>query len=232
MLLQFASNEVHVTDIYEYCPNEPGHPAYVRILTNVKESQRIPLEDCWFLTDAYCWVDFEPTNEVERERVRRYRFFINVVALLLFVGRKWPLILIPRNYVASHLLTDSVRFERPQLKILLECFGDCANALKADMEVEFLYFIFGEIVLLQRLGEYEAADAKAEQLMAEEEAAIMSPSQQSNFQDGRFLVGISKFTNHRSEWKRFVNELENPNQNKAIAEIKDAVAHGTYPESK
>jgi hypothetical protein len=228
---RFASSNVSVEDFRDFCPNDPGHANYVRILETFHSSLTISKEDGAYLSDAYFWTsDDGDLEEAAKTRLRYHRIFLNAIALFLIRRNDYCEALYPANYSAAELLMDSHDFNKVAIDLLSRSFEEAGQILTKAHQTESLYFRFGQIVLSERFGDAQKASQFASKLLAEEADMVSDPKAKYQFHDSRFLLGASGgFDRYDIEWKYFASNLQNPANDLDIALVKDVIQNDSWP---
>lgn len=202
-LFEYARTKVTAKDIVDFCPGDPGYPAYVREFTSIWESGQLPemhfnVSETIGLT---WWVRaFERLDEV---RFRRFRTFTNSVGLAINSTKYDFSTCVPPNYLVASLLTDAFALNDLSLLPLLEtAFVEFRERIKIqDNAPEEVPFLTLALTILALKGYPPKADISemCSRVIKEADA-------NKNEYPDEFLWDCSSFDGFRSEWTKLVED--------------------------
>ncbi|WP_050030128.1 hypothetical protein [Verrucomicrobium sp. BvORR034] len=201
-LFAYAVNEVTPRDVWDFSPNDPGFPGYVREFTAILKSRKLPQDADFDITETIgltMWGDAE--TEKDPVRFRRFRVFTNSVGVALCAGPAGPPGTMVPNYLVIRLLEDSHALQDAQLlRLLYPVFADLHARLKHDgwFDKEAPLLLLGQL-MLALMGYADPNDVPA--LAAK---LVKMGSIAEHYVSSDFLWSGTNFDQLHAEWKRFV----------------------------
>lgn len=203
-LFAHASHSVTPQDVYDFCPNDPGFPGYVRAFTSILRERKPPSSANFDITETINltrWGNAE--EERDPDRFRRFRIFTNAVAVTLCLGDDGPDDT-PPNYTCVSLLDDACALQNSELiGLLFPVFGEMHRTIGeagwyGDAN-EKPFLVLAQL-LIALLGHAPDSDISAlcDQLMREEAACKDNVT-------GEFLWGCTSFNQLHYRWKALVD---------------------------
>jgi len=221
-LFAHAVNQVTPRDVWDFSPNDPGYPGYVRQFTAILKSRKLPREADFYITETIgltMWGDADA--EKDPIRFRRFRVFTNSVAVALCAGPDGLPRTMAANYPGIRLLEDAYALGDAQmLRLLYPVFEDLFARLETDglSHDEAPLLLLGQLILAlmgySDTNDVPALAAKLVRLGAVGENSVSSD----------FLWSGTPFDQLHPEWKRFV-EIAFPENSpiEDVALLRDAL---------
>ncbi len=221
-LFRYVRPQVTAQDIKDYCPSDPGYGDYVAAWTDIWESQVLPRASRFDLSEVISLTGFADAGTRESpDRFRRFRRFTTTVAIALIHQRCCVMSVRAANYLARELLIDFDLKDRAHLSRLRPVFESTRAVLKAAPDgEEYPFFTLGSMILAQKASDWSASEAAATQLIVDE-WAIRSDFEW--WEDQRFLLGLTVFDQHHSDWLALALDLINPTGHEDTALVLDAL---------
>jgi len=156
-------------------------------------------------------------KQVEPNRFRRFRTFINVVGLALCVDGNVIDDVLPANYTVIRLIEDAFELADAELLRLLPlAFEEFHAALVARDWEESPFVLLGLLLVKAKLGANEQElSLLADQIIEEERTHAGRAS-------GDFLLGCTFFNQLHRTWKKFVAKFV-PASTPSLALLRDAI---------
>ena len=206
-LFAHAVSEVTARDVWDYCPNDPGFPGYVREFTGMLKSRKLPQDADFNITETIAltlWGD--APKEKDLVRFRRFRVYTNSVGVALLAGPKGASLTTAANYFAIRLIEDAYAVQDAHLLQLLDpVLSDLYTRLKDDgwWRDEAPFLLLGQLILAL-LG--YADPGKIPQPAAQ---LVKTGTVGNDDVSSAFLWSGTSFDQLHPEWKRLV-ELSFP----------------------
>jgi hypothetical protein len=201
-LFAYAADKVTPRDVWDFSPNDPGFPGYVREFTSILHSRKLPKDADFDITETIgltMWGDAE--TEKDPVRFRRFRVFTNSVAVALCAGPDGAPLTMAANYAGIRLMEDAHALQDVQLqRLLYPVFGDLFARLETDgwSHDEAPLLLLGQL-MLALMGYADPHDVPA---LAAKLVKLGTVGQ--NYVSSDFLWNGTNFDQLHSEWKRFV----------------------------
>ncbi|WP_038165237.1 hypothetical protein [Verrucomicrobium sp. BvORR106] len=201
-LFAYAVDKVTPRDVWDFSPNDPGFPGYVREFTAILKSRKLPKDADFDITETIgltMWGDAE--TEKDPDRFRRFRVFTNSVAVALCAGPDGVPLTMAANYPCIRLLEDAHALGDEQLlRLLYPVFGDLFARLETDgwSNREAPLLLLGQLILaLMGYGSPNDVPTLAATL-------VKLGSVANDHVPADFLWNCTNFDQLHAEWKRFV----------------------------
>lgn len=210
-LFQFTRSKITGQDIVDFSPNDPGYPSYVKLWKYILRTGVVPERTGFDLSEVIGLTGWSnPIEEQYPERFRNYRRFTSAVAAALLCYGNDSESVRPANYLARDLIIDLNRSDPKHLILLRKAFPEIKARLTASgEEVEYPFFTFGEVILAQIAGDFEASELAASQLIKEESSIRTDETMNYLIQNQHFLLGLTVYDQLHSDWLKFSRELIN-----------------------
>lgn len=224
-LFQYTRSRVTERDIFEFSPSDPGYPDYVTLWTKIWCSGVIPERTEFDLSEVIGLTGWsKPDEEKDPERFRCYRRFTTSVGIALLHSGNASEIVRPSNYLARDLIIDLDQNSQTHFTLIREVASVTREVLLADgFEDGYPFFTFAAMILAQTALDWPCAEAAASQLILDEGAVRASGSQGWWIWDDRFLLGLTAYDRHHTDWVAFAKELSNPNSHEDTQLVIDAL---------
>lgn len=205
-------SNVSQQDIVDFAPQDPGYDNYVQVWTEILSSGEIPEVSSFDIAEVIGLTGFaNPAEEVSAERFLKFRRFTSSLGVALINKGIASDVVRPPNYLARDLLVDTVDCDLEVHELLYKVFSATRNSLfNSKEEIEYPFFTFGEIVLGQRLNDYQSCAKDAAQLIDDEAFVRNEESYSYLVQSDEFLLGITNFDQFHKDWKELASALSNP----------------------
>lgn len=221
-LFAHALERVTPQDIYDFCPDDPGYPGYVREFTSILKTRTPPSSSNFEISETINLTRWgNPEEERDPDRFRRFRIFTNAVAVTLWAGGDGPDDTTSANYVCINLLDDAHALQDAELmRLLFPVFGEMIQPVTGSLwgSVEVPFLLLGQL-LLALMGYAPHADisGNCDQL-------IEAESRCSDKEGNDFLWGCTSFDSLHHRWKHLVNTaFPTESDNTRVSLLRDAL---------
>ncbi|BDS07496.1 hypothetical protein NT6N_25360 [Oceaniferula spumae] len=225
-LFEFTRSRVTDEDIVNFSPSDPGYPNYVKLWTQIRRSGVIPNDADFDLTEVIGLTGWAKPKEWKKpERFRIYRRFTSAVGIALLHQGHDSETVRPANYLARDLLIDLDPSSERHITLMRDvCKSTRIILSTTNLDEGYPFFTLASMILAQKAGAWNEAEAAASQLIEDENAVRSNEILNWLVQDDRFLLGLSVYDQLHGDWKAIAKELKNPNQHEETQLVIDVLS--------